>query len=153
MTIQSNFVTGKFLMLNAMSIQFNIFSLNLKVSSEIIWLCRLLLPWRRLHCLMSISSRGSYIQMLTSTLDWFTGNLLLHPVFVTREDNTCYSSQIIWLGLSWWFCAIRAMGFQPEFFTVLFAIPRMAGYLAHWRESLDDPDTKIMRPQQVISFL
>lgn len=43
----------------------------------------------------------------------------------------------------------RAMGFPPEFFTVLFAIPRMAGYLAHWRESLDDPDTKIMRPQQV----
>ncbi|XP_054797409.1 citrate synthase, glyoxysomal-like [Prosopis cineraria] len=42
----------------------------------------------------------------------------------------------------------RAMGFPPEFFTVLFAIPRMVGYLAHWRESLDDPDTKIMRPQQ-----
>lgn len=41
------------------------------------------------------------------------------------------------------------MGFPPEYFTVLFAIPRMAGYLAHWRESLDDPDTKIMRPQQV----
>lgn len=43
----------------------------------------------------------------------------------------------------------RAMGFPPEFFPVLFAIPRMAGYLAHWRESLDDPDTKILRPQQV----
>ncbi|KAK8261290.1 hypothetical protein V6Z11_A05G302400 [Gossypium hirsutum] len=42
----------------------------------------------------------------------------------------------------------RAMGFPPEFFTVLFAIPRMAGYLAHWHESLDDPDTKIIRPQQ-----
>ncbi|GKV43564.1 hypothetical protein SLEP1_g50843 [Rubroshorea leprosula] len=41
------------------------------------------------------------------------------------------------------------MGFPAEYFTVLFAIPRMAGYLAHWRESLDDPDTKIMRPQQV----
>ncbi|KAM2268119.1 hypothetical protein ACFX1S_046287 [Malus domestica] len=43
----------------------------------------------------------------------------------------------------------RAMGFPTEFFPVLFAIPRMAGWLAHWRESLDDPDTKIMRPQQV----
>ncbi|XP_052476361.1 citrate synthase, glyoxysomal-like, partial [Gossypium raimondii] len=42
----------------------------------------------------------------------------------------------------------RAMGFPPEFFTVLFAIPRMAGYMAHWHESLDDPDTKIIRPQQ-----
>ncbi|KAL6570799.1 hypothetical protein OROGR_000349 [Orobanche gracilis] len=43
----------------------------------------------------------------------------------------------------------RAMGFPSEFFPVLFAIPRMAGYLSHWRESLDDPDTKIMRPAQV----
>ncbi|EEE56613.1 hypothetical protein OsJ_05993 [Oryza sativa Japonica Group] len=43
----------------------------------------------------------------------------------------------------------RAMGFPTEFFPVLFAIPRMAGWLAHWKESLDDPDTKIMRPQQV----
>ncbi|KAK2982599.1 hypothetical protein RJ640_024659 [Escallonia rubra] len=42
----------------------------------------------------------------------------------------------------------RAMGFPTEFFPVLFAIPRMAGYLSHWRESLDDPDTKIMRPAQ-----
>lgn len=44
------------------------------------------------------------------------------------------------------------MGFPTEFFPVLFAIPRMAGYLAHWRESLDDPDTKIMRPQEVSFF-
>jgi|TARA_B100000674_G_scaffold123378_1_gene94467 citrate synthase len=43
----------------------------------------------------------------------------------------------------------RAMGFPPEFFTVLFAIPRATGYLSHWRESLNDPDQKIMRPQQV----
>ncbi|PKA54600.1 Citrate synthase, glyoxysomal [Apostasia shenzhenica] len=43
----------------------------------------------------------------------------------------------------------RAMGFPTEFFPVLFAIPRMAGYLSHWRESLDDPDTKFIRPQQV----
>ena len=43
----------------------------------------------------------------------------------------------------------RAMGFPPEFFTVLFAIPRATGYLAHWRESLTDADKKIMRPQQI----
>ncbi|KAK6938622.1 Citrate synthase [Dillenia turbinata] len=42
----------------------------------------------------------------------------------------------------------RAMGFPTEFFPVLVAIPRMAGYLSHWRESLDEPDAKIMRPQQ-----
>lgn len=43
----------------------------------------------------------------------------------------------------------RAMGFPSQFFTVLFAIPRVAGYLAHWREQLNDPDLKIVRPQQV----
>lgn len=41
-----------------------------------------------------------------------------------------------------------AMGFPPQYFTVLFAIPRMTGYLAHWRETISDPDTKIVRPQQ-----
>jgi len=42
----------------------------------------------------------------------------------------------------------RALGFPPQFFTVLFALPRIVGYCAHWRESLVDPDTKIIRPQQ-----
>merc|ERR1719299_314549 len=42
----------------------------------------------------------------------------------------------------------RAMGFPPDFFTCLFTIPRCAGWLAHWRESLDDPDARIIRPQQ-----
>jgi citrate synthase len=44
------------------------------------------------------------------------------------------------------------MGFPTEFFPVLFAIPRMAGWLAHWKEPLDDPDTKIMRSQQVSDY-
>eukprot|EP00276_Gloeochaete_wittrockiana_P002198 CAMPEP_0184671704 /NCGR_PEP_ID=MMETSP0308-20130426/85661_1 /TAXON_ID=38269 /ORGANISM="Gloeochaete witrockiana, Strain SAG 46.84" /LENGTH=494 /DNA_ID=CAMNT_0027118885 /DNA_START=41 /DNA_END=1525 /DNA_ORIENTATION=- len=43
----------------------------------------------------------------------------------------------------------RAMGFPTEFFPVLFAIPRAAGWLAHWLEQLDDTDQKIVRPQQV----
>jgi citrate synthase len=32
---------------------------------------------------------------------------------------------------------------------VLFAIPRMAGWLAHWQELLDDPEQKISRPRQL----
>lgn len=43
----------------------------------------------------------------------------------------------------------RALGFPPAFFTVLFAVPRVVGYLAHWREQLVDPDLKIARPQQI----
>jgi citrate synthase len=33
-------------------------------------------------------------------------------------------------------------------FTVLFAIPRTVGWLAHWQEMLDDKDQKISRPRQ-----
>ncbi len=43
----------------------------------------------------------------------------------------------------------EAMGFQPEMFTVLFAIPRTSGWLAHWEESLNDPERRISRPRQI----
>jgi citrate synthase len=43
----------------------------------------------------------------------------------------------------------QAMGFKPEMFTALFAIPRTAGWLAQWQEMLTDPEQKIARPRQV----
>jgi citrate synthase len=43
----------------------------------------------------------------------------------------------------------QAMGFKPEMFTVLFAIPRTVGWLAQWQELLADPEQKIARPRQV----
>jgi citrate synthase len=42
----------------------------------------------------------------------------------------------------------QAMGFPMEMFTVLFAIPRTAGWLAHWVELLQDPEQRIARPRQ-----
>ncbi len=42
----------------------------------------------------------------------------------------------------------QAMGFPIDMFTVLFAIPRTAGWLAHWQELLGDKDQKISRPRQ-----
>jgi citrate synthase len=42
----------------------------------------------------------------------------------------------------------QAMGFPVDMFTVLFAIPRMSGWLAHWQELLADRDQKISRPRQ-----
>jgi citrate synthase len=42
----------------------------------------------------------------------------------------------------------QAMGFPIEMFTVLFAIPRTAGWLAHWKELLEQ-DQKIARPRQL----
>ena len=43
----------------------------------------------------------------------------------------------------------QAMGFKPEMFTVLFAIPRTVGWLAQWEEMLLDPEQKIARPRQI----
>ncbi len=43
----------------------------------------------------------------------------------------------------------RAMGFPTRMFTVLFALGRLPGWIAHWREMIDDPTTKIGRPRQL----
>jgi citrate synthase len=61
--------------------------------------------------------------------------------FITRKlyPNVDFYSGIIY----------QAMGFKPEMFTVLFAIPRTAGWLAQWQELLTDPEQKIARPRQI----
>ena len=43
----------------------------------------------------------------------------------------------------------KAMGFDPAMFTPLFALGRMPGWIAQWRELMHDPQTKIARPRQV----
>lgn len=43
----------------------------------------------------------------------------------------------------------KAMGFPTRMFTVLFALGRLPGWIAHWREMNQDPQTKIGRPQQL----
>jgi citrate synthase len=43
----------------------------------------------------------------------------------------------------------KAMGFPTRMFTVLFALGRLPGWIAHWRELNNDPQTKIGRPQQL----
>ena len=61
--------------------------------------------------------------------------------FVSRKlyPNVDFYSGIIY----------QAMGFQPDMFTVLFAIPRAAGWLAQWNEMVQDPEQKIARPRQI----
>jgi citrate synthase len=61
--------------------------------------------------------------------------------FVSRKlyPNVDFYSGIIY----------QAMGFTPEMFTVMFAIPRTVGWLAQWQEMLDDPEQKIARPRQI----
>ena len=65
---------------------------------------------------------------------------LADPYFVDRKlyPNVDFYSGLIY----------QAMGFPVDMFTVLFAIPRTTGWLAHWQELLADKDQKISRPRQ-----
>ena len=44
---------------------------------------------------------------------------------------------------------LKAMGFPVAMFTVLFAVARTVGWIAQWKEMIDDPDQKIGRPRQL----
>lgn len=43
----------------------------------------------------------------------------------------------------------RALGIPTDMFTVMFAIGRMPGWIAHWKELRSEPRARIHRPQQV----
>jgi len=63
------------------------------------------------------------------------------PYFVERK---LYPNVDFYTGLIY-----KAMGFPTKMFTVLFAIGRLPGWIAQWREMMEDPQTKIGRPRQV----
>ena len=44
---------------------------------------------------------------------------------------------------------LRAMGLPTNMFTVMFAIGRMPGWIANWKEIHDDPKGRIYRPRQI----
>jgi citrate synthase len=66
---------------------------------------------------------------------------LSDPYFVERKlyPNVDFYSGII----------MRAIGIPTNMFTVMFAIGRLPGWIAHWKEMMDDPSTKISRPRQI----
>ncbi len=66
---------------------------------------------------------------------------LADPYF---QDRQLYPNVDFYTGVIY-----KAMGFPTRMFTVLFAIGRLPGWLAQWREARNDPATKIGRPQQV----
>jgi citrate synthase len=66
---------------------------------------------------------------------------LKDPYFVERNlyPNVDFYSGIIY----------RAIGIPTNMFTVMFALGRLPGWIAHWKEMWDDPDWRISRPRQV----
>ncbi len=66
---------------------------------------------------------------------------LSDPYFIERK---LYPNVDFYTGLIY-----RAMGFPTDMFTVLFAIGRLPGWIAQWREMIMDPTNKIGRPRQI----
>jgi len=66
---------------------------------------------------------------------------LRDPYFVERKlyPNVDFYSGIIY----------RALGIPTQMFTVMFALGRLPGWIAHWKEMIEDPNTKIGRPRQI----
>ncbi len=66
---------------------------------------------------------------------------LSDPYFIDRKlyPNVDFYSGLIY----------RSMGFPTDFFPLLFALPRVVGWLAHWKEQVEDPSSKIWRPRQI----
>jgi len=44
---------------------------------------------------------------------------------------------------------LRAMGIPTKMFTVMFAIGRLPGWIAQWKEDIGDPEMRISRPRQI----
>ena len=63
------------------------------------------------------------------------------PFFVERK---LYPNVDFYSGIT-----LRALGFPPEMFTVLFALARTVGWIAQWKEMVEDPSQKIGRPRQI----
>lgn len=66
---------------------------------------------------------------------------LKDPYFI---DHNLYPNIDFYSGI-----VLRAIGIPTNMFTVMFAIGRLPGWIAQWKESLDDPKWKICRPRQV----
>ena len=59
-------------------------------------------------------------------------------------DHNLYPNVDFYSGI-----VLRAIGIPTNMFTVMFAIGRLPGWIAQWKESMDDPQWRICRPRQV----
>ena len=64
-----------------------------------------------------------------------------------RTTSSVGGSTRTWTSTLW--IIYEALGFPVGLFPVLFAVPRMSGWLAQWQEMLEDPEQKIARPKQL----
>jgi citrate synthase len=87
-----------------------------------------------------LSSMGKRDDLLDIAME-LEGVALSDDYFVSRK---LYPNVDFYTGLIY-----QALGFPSRMFTVLFAIGRLPGWIAQWREMIEDPETRIGRPRQL----
>ena len=87
-----------------------------------------------------LNAMGKRDELLDIAIE-LEGVALSDDYFISRK---LYPNVDFYTGLIY-----RAMGFPDRMFTVLFAIGRLPGWIAQWREQVDDPQAKIGRPRQL----
>jgi citrate synthase len=114
--------------------------------------CKLIIDGKELELPVVVGSEGERaidISELRSktryiTLDpgyMNTGSCTSNITFISRKlyPNVDFYSGLVYM----------ALGFPVNMFTVLFAIGRMPGWIAHWKEMIKNPNAKIGRPRQI----
>jgi citrate synthase len=92
------------------------------------------------HCMELLSEKAAHDPLLDIALR-LEEEVMQDDYFISRKlyPNVDFYSGIIY----------KALGFPPKMFTVLFAIGRMPGWIAQWKEMVNMHDSKIGRPRQI----
>lgn len=98
--------------------------------------------------------RSKIIREIADTVFSICGNEPLIEVAIALKDaalkDEFFVKRKLFPNVDYWSGLIyKAMGFPLDFFPILFAVPRVAGWLAHWKQSLETDGAKIWRPRQL----
>ncbi|KAK9469694.1 citrate synthase-like protein [Lipomyces arxii] len=98
--------------------------------------------------------RSKVIREVADSVFEVCGKEPLIEVAIALKDaalsDEYFTSRKLFPNVDYWSGLIyKAMGFPLDFFPVLFVVPRLSGYLAHWKQQLDSGKNKISRPRQV----
>jgi citrate synthase len=102
----------------------------------------------------SYDPRAKIIKRIAYEVFEVTGNNPLIDIAIELErialEDDYFISRKLYPNVDFYSGMIyQAMGFPKDFFPVLFAIPRTAGWIAQWEEMLQDSEQKISRPKQI----
>jgi citrate synthase len=96
--------------------------------------------------------RAKLVKKITEEVFGVTGKEKLVDVAIELErialSDDYFISRKLYPNVDFYSGVIyKAIGIPTEYFTVLFALPRVTGWMAHWNEFIQDPHNKIVRPR------